>query len=526
MYVSDKDLRQRLLTILEAMPQFGSYEGRNNLLRNLPSHLVVTIPRSSTTSSDLVSIVDACLEAQSNPGEPHPIGILLATARGHARGVQRTQLERLISELRPGLVPQIPSPPCPYPGMRPFRPEQAEVFYGRDRERQQLVDRLLLRKQTLLLIVGPSGSGKSSLVLAGLLPELEQAHPGLWQVAILRPGAQPTKTISDLFHVNTIGSSGAIAEYLAKHNERKRLLLVVDQLEEIFTLLPRDKRGRDEQQRFVTTLLALRSSGNCAIILTLRADFYGDLMSSELWSFVKADDALVEIAPLRRQDLKEVIQQPAHNVGVLAQDALVERLVDEAEGEPGSLPLLQETLRLLWDEMSGLTLTVEAYEQLGERYSKLSRHNIGQASAQGEFSGLAAAVALKGDEALQVLRREHGESSELLVRRIFLRLVQFGEGRPNTRRRQPLTELQAAGDDPELFEQTLKVLTAKGLITLSGGEDTNGKLVDLAHEALIESWPVLQGWLVERSESVQYTQHTLLRMPQACSSSLYYVPCI
>lgn len=377
-------------------------------------------------------------------------------------------------------------PPCPYPGMVPFSAADAEHFYGRTEEVARMLQ--LLRRQRFMMVIGPSGSGKSSLVYAGLLPELERSRyfaKGYWLIRTIRPGPKPTEVLAEV-----LGGSGADGEFepgsvdalLEAHAPAERLLLLVDQFEEVFT-----QAQREERARFIAALQALRAPENCALILTLRADFYPDLMTSYLWP-VDASQR-VEVAPLRGEALREAIERPAVDVGVRIEDKLVNQLLADAADEPGVLPLLQETMGLLWDDIEQRTLPFSAYERLSRDAS----------ATGGALSGLAVAIAMKADATLSEL----DQSQQAIARRIFLRLIQFGEGRADTRRQQTVTSLYAANDTPAEFERTLEHLTDNRLLTRSGGDERNPPLVDISHESLIDGWSRLQDWADERREAEQ-----------------------
>ena len=369
---------------------------------------------------------------------------------------------------------------CPYPGMVPFRPEDAPRFYGREDEIADLLQRL--RHQSFLFVIGPSGSGKSSLVFAGLLPRLgESAYfaRGYWLVRTLRPGGQGTEALAGaLAAVPCLSERGwrlpthAWASLLAANGPSERLLLVVDQFEELFAL-----SDRDEQRSFVAALQDLRRTGLCTVLVVMRADFYPDLMHSDLWPVDPSQR--MEIAPLAGPALREAIGRPADALGVYLEPALVERLMADAADEPGVLPLLQETMRLLWAERRRRYLPLSAYVRLG----------------RDGRSGLAVAVATKADAAFVELTQDQ----QLIARRMLLALVQFGQGRSDTRRQQPLEELRllAAAPDPADFDHALDHLTRNRLLILSGEETGQGPLVDLSHEALITGWPRLRQWLQE-----------------------------
>jgi len=358
-----------------------------------------------------------------------------------------------------------------------FQADDARFFYGREAEIRQMLRHL--RHSRFLLVVGPSGSGKSSLIHAGLLPALEQSsywHTDYWHPLTMRPGPLPADALAELLGSDLGDPHTIVAHYLASYPPAERLLLILDQFEEVFA-----QADHTEQHRFTTMLKELHASENCAVLPTLRADFYADLMVSELWPVAPSER--IDIAPLRGEALRLAIEQPAVDVGVCLEGGLVERLLADAADEPGSLPLLQETLVLMWDRMVGRTLPLSAYEELGGA----------------RRTGLAVAVATKADAVMAGLT----EPQQGIARRIFLRLVQFGEGRPDTRRQQPADALRATGEDPELFDETLGVLADNRLLTLGESQDGLVRAVDLAHEALIKDWPTLQAWLIERREAEQ-----------------------
>ena len=390
-------------------------------------------------------------------------------------------VERLCAELQRPVPGPAPKPPCPYPGMIPFSEDDSGRFFGRDKEVQSLLERL--RLHPFLTVIGPSGSGKSSLVFAGLIPALRKSGlfgPGGWLVRTLRPGETPLAALATALGGDPADPARAVSVLLATEPNARRLLLVVDQFEELFTLA-----GQDAMP-FQETLLRLAETPNCYVVLTIRADFYPDLMATPLWREIQAHR--IEVLPLDEDGLRQAIVKPAEDVGVFVAGGLVEQLVADAVGEPGMLPLLQETLVLLWERLERRFLPLSAYKALGDA----------------RRTGLQVAMARRADAALAELSPEQ----QAIARRIFLRLVQFGEGRADTRRQQPVAALLAAGDEPFLFEQTLRHLTDNRLLTPSSEKEGAGRQVDIAHEALITGWPTLQEWLAERRE-VEQTRRRL-----------------
>src|SRR5712691_9033060 len=391
----------------------------------------------------------------------------------------RSRWETEVARLRQ-LLQRGPPPaerlPCPYPGLLAFGPEDAGLFFGRDQESDDISRRV--RQQNFLLVAGPSGSGKSSLVSAGVLPRLTAADTEGWLVRTLRPDAGALRWLTGM-----LGGAGASASQdrfresvdalLRTVPGAGRLLLFFDQAEAIF-LLP----SKGERASFLALLDRLRLVDKCVVLLAMRADFYADLMTSILWPLGRGER--VEIAPLRRAALREAITRPAAYVGVYLEPVLVERLLRDAGEEPGALSLVQETMVLLWERMTRRLLTVPAYEDLG-----------GQ-----DRSGLAAALATRADAALSALTA----SQRTIARRIFVRLVQLGEGRQDTCRPQAVGALRAPGDDPGLFDSTLRHLTDRRLVTISSAGDEE-PTVDLGHEAMIAHWPALRDWIDESRAS-------------------------
>ncbi|MGA7733612.1 MAG: AAA family ATPase, partial [Chloroflexia bacterium] len=490
MSVLNSTTRRQLLDILAQLPGLDSYAQRTQLIGDLPQPLRDSIERSNAKAQDLDNIVDAADLWWPDKGtsDPYPLRQLIQAAGSLFGGPEhQIQLQRVLDVLPVRIDPQDQATLrrlCPYPGMVPFTADDARFFYGRDTEIDQLLQRL--RHQRFLLVIGPSGSGKSSLVLAGLLPKLvESSHWPLdfWLVRILRPGNQPMAALAEAIGRELVEPIVALNSLIEGQAPAQRLLLVVDQFEELFTL---SVGNREQQSLFISALKALSASERCAVVLTMRADFYPDLMTSDLWPVGEGER--LEIAPLKGASLRQAILRPAKDVGVEVEQALVERLLADAADEPGSLPLLQETLVLLWHKMQGRTLTLANYDALG----------------RDGRSGLAIALTSKADATLAGLT----QAQQALARRIFLRLIQFVEGRSGTRRQQPLFALKTSEDDPLLFDQTLDILTTNRLLTLSGEERGEAKQVDLAHEALINSWPTLHNWLAER-RSAEETRRRL-----------------
>ena len=379
-------------------------------------------------------------------------------------------------------TPPAPEPiACPYPGMRAFGAADVSRFFGRDPEVEELVGRLD-RGERMIYVIGPSGSGKSSLVKAGLLPVIEAGSSRLGRTFVartMRPGERPAERLAHTIDGDLSTPVQAIEAFVARHPPAERALVVIDQLEELFTMA-----AADERQRFIAALHALRANTPCCFVLALRADFYGALMDSELWP--QAGMSRLDIAPLRGKALAEAITAPALRVGVHLEARLSDRLVTDAAGEPGVLPLVQETLRMLWDRRRHRYLGLAAYEALGQG-----------------GRGLDVAIALRANTAMNELT----DPQQAIARRVLLRVVSFGEGRADTRRQLGLPALRSAADDEAALSHVLQHLVAHRLITVDGDPASEPAsreaLVDLSHEALITGWPEFRRWIDGRRADEQ-----------------------
>lgn len=369
---------------------------------------------------------------------------------------------------------------CPYPGMRSLGEGDAALLFGREQELADLTARLT-SEQRALVLVGASGSGKSSLVRAGLLPKLAQGPWPALLVRELRPGPHPLQRLEEALAAE--GEAGApgpgewrgrAAALLAARGDGARLLVVIDQLEEAFALAEPDAR-----KGFFAALGELRAEPRCQLILCLRADFLGELMTSALWRGGAMAHRLIDA--LSGEPLRTAIVAPARAAGVHLEPALVERLLGETEVSAQALPLLQAALVQLWEQRERRLLSLTAYQRL---------------SGEGG-SGLGAAMSRHADACLGQL----APARQKIARRVLLRLVSFGEGARDARQARPPGELAGEGDAPAELEAVIEHLTRARLLVR---DERRGELgareptVELAHEALITSWATLAGWIRER----------------------------
>jgi formylglycine-generating enzyme required for sulfatase activity len=365
-------------------------------------------------------------------------------------------------------------PPPPYRGLRTFSELDSAFFFGREKETEDAIH--LLQTYPFLALIGPSGSGKSSLVYAGIIPMLKKSQsfgPGSWRILSMRPNDDPFQELSETLGGDPFQPQNIIA---AKDNST-RLLLVVDQLEEIFTV------SKGDTSKFQNALLELKKHENIFLVLTVRADFYPELMTSLLWPEIQRHR--YEVTSLNEEGMINAIRKPAEKVGVYIEAALVERLARDAHKEPGVMPFVQETMILLWDKIVRRFLPLSAYEML-----VLPRSTYAKRDSKGA-TGLEAAIALHAEKVLGRL----DEKEQIIARRIFIRLVHFGEGRPDTRRQQAQSALRA-NEDPLLFRDTLLYLADEKsrLLSLSGEEKGTSK-VDISHEALLTVPSLIRDWI-------------------------------
>jgi WD40 repeat protein/DNA-binding SARP family transcriptional activator len=392
----------------------------------------------------------------------------LRELRGHGQQLARLATDQ---DLPDGATDDRPAAAvCPYKGLARFEPDDAEFYFGRERLTAELVARLV--GAGLVGVVGPSGSGKSSLVRAGLLPALRDgALPGSdrWRQLIMRPGGHPLRELARALGQDE--HSGMVlhaAEQGARTNGR--LLLVVDQFEEVFTAC----QDRQEQASFLDELLAAAIGDDGAVlVLGIRADYYGRCAEHpELAQQLAASQVLV--GPMDAQEVRRAIELPARRASLRVEPALSKAMVADVAGEPGGLPLLSTALLECWERRQGHTLTLAGYHERG---------------------GVHAAVARLAERAYLALDPDE----QAAARRLLLRLAGPGEGPAVTRRRVSLAELEPERDPPTA--RALEVLTARRLLTK--GEDT----VEVAHEALLREWPRLRGWLEEDTHGRALHRH-------------------
>jgi class 3 adenylate cyclase/WD40 repeat protein len=339
---------------------------------------------------------------------------------------------------------------CPFKGLASFDVDDAGVFFGRERLVAEMVARLT--GAPLMGIVGPSGSGKSSVLRAGLLAALAAGVlPGSerWALALLRPGAHPM---------------AALEQAVAEAPARGRLVIAVDQFEEAFTACG----DESERTAFVDALVgSARDPRRRAVVLVaVRADFYGRCAAyPELARLLGSNHVLV--GSMGRDELRRAIELPARRAGLRVEPELVDALMADVEGERGALPLLSTSLLELWQQRDGHQLRRAAYELTG---------------------GVRGAVGRLAEDAFGRL----DAAQQAVARTLLLRLAGEGPGGAVVRRRVATSELEGMNDDD--LARVLAILTERRLLTMST------TTVEVAHEALLREWPRLRGWLEEDAQ--------------------------
>ncbi|MGW3569680.1 nSTAND1 domain-containing NTPase [Streptomyces sp. NPDC000941] len=343
----------------------------------------------------------------------------------------------------------------PYRGLARFETGDSDGFFGRERMTGDLLD--LVRRERFAAVFGPSGSGKSSLLRAGLIPALRQGQvtgPRLAAIRVLSPGERPF---------------GAHARLLtpADADGAADTLVIVDQFEEIFTLC----QDPEERVRFIALLLAARrADSRLRVLIAVRADFYGRCAEQRDLADALCDTTML-VGPMTPVELREAVVKPASARGLIVEQALTARLVDEVAGAPGGLPLLSHVLLETWLRRRGGRLTLEAYQAAG---------------------GLDGAIAKTAEDVYTRLTPQQAD----VARGILLCLISPGDGTPDTRRPVRRAELDTTRH-PEQTAVVVERLTRVRLLTLDGDN------VDLAHEALINGWPRLRGWIEQDRERLR-----------------------
>jgi len=385
----------------------------------------------------------------------------------------------------------------PFKGLQYFDEVDSELFFGRELLTAKLVNRLR-DSQFLSVIIGASGSGKSSVVRAGVIPTLKKGIALIdgtilpedspnWQVHVMTPTAHPLEALAteltrDSESVTAIATlmddlmqdPRSLGLFLARQNPKRHTLLVLDQFEELFTLC----RDEFEREAFIDNLLtaisvsssSAQGNENITLILTLRADFYAHLAQ-----YPELRDAVAHqqeyIGPMTTEELRRAIEEPAQRAHWSFEPGLVDLILRDVGDEPGALPLLSHALLETWKRRAGHTLTLKGYADAGGVRGAISH------TAESVYQNLSLA-------------------EQAIARNIFLRLTELGEGTEDTRRRASFDELMSHAENAEDVSRVLNQLAEARLVTLSENS------AEVAHEALIREWHTLREWLNQDREGL------------------------
>lgn len=375
---------------------------------------------------------------------------------------------------------------CPYKGLNYFDEADADLFVGREDLTAKLTERLLSLTQAgsnnpsrFLAVVGASGSGKSSLVRAGLVPSLRWNQVSSeWDIHILTPTANPLASLTESLGQDSLADEMLNSTQSLKRfaNLEKPLLLVIDQFEETFTLC----RSEEERIAFINNLLTAASdpNGKIAVVITLRADFYAHCAN-----YVQLREALATqqeyIGAMNEDEMRRAIEEPARRGRWEFEPGLVDLLLHDVGREPGALPLLSHALMETWQRRRARMMTLSGYASSG---------------------GVRGAIS---ETAESVFVDQFTPEQRAIARRIFLRLTELSDESTagDTRRRASFNELILKPEETDVTQNVLKALADARLIITS--EDS----AEVAHEALIREWHTLRTWLEENREGLRLHRH-------------------
>ena len=398
--------------------------------------------------------------------------------------------------------------PNPYKGLQAFHESDREKYFGRSAQIKSLWNQLhdLYERDNairLLPIYGPSGSGKSSLARAGLIPELAtKPLPGLARarIAILRPETNPLQSLAKVLariaenDVTPVKKTREFSEELAlpsktedydglqriarvlPESETFPLIVVVDQFEEIYSLC----QDPAERNAFVENLLyaAQDRSKYVSVILTMRNDFVGETHQHPRLGCLFSDQGFL-VPPMDEAALREAIAQPAEKAGHPLDESTIQLLVAQTLGREGALPMLQFALARVWEGLAKGNPPARTLEDIG---------------------GVGGALAGEAQRVYDSL----SDTDKEIARRLFLGLVQLGEGTRDTRRRVEIDSLMAAADAVGQFERVVERFTSPGvrLVTLSA----EGKVetAEVTHEALFDHWHLLNSWIDSGRDDIRF----------------------
>lgn len=476
-----------LYEVLTGKHPFGAGSVSELIFKQLTDPL----PPLAASNLNLPEAVDVVIQraTQKDPTLRYPSMIAMADAFRDAIGIQRTTIE--MQQIFTGQ--EIDNP---YKGLRSFSEADAPDFFGREALVDRLLQRLREAEANFLALVGPSGSGKSSVLRAGLLPALRQrsiTNFEGWYVADMVPGNNPMQNlVAALLSIAVDAPDDLLRRLQASPNGLVKtaenmllrmggnLILFIDQFEELFTQV----EDEDVRRHFLDLIYHAATSDmrRMFVVVGIRADFFDKpLLYEGIGDLIQAHTQVV--LPLSTEELERAIVGPAKRVGLQIDTDLVTAIVSDVREEPGALPLLQYALTELFERRDGNRLTLDAYHAAG---------------------GVQGALARRAEEVYQQLNPD----LKPLARQVFLRLVTLGEGIEDTRRRAKRAELLALGENRAAINDVLAAFGQYRLLTFDQDSTTREPTVDIAHEALIRNWSTLRDWLADSRSDIRL-QRTL-----------------
>lgn len=378
----------------------------------------------------------------------------------------------------------------PFKGLRPFGVDDATSFFGRDALVAELL-RSIQRGQRLVALVGTSGSGKSSVVRAGLMPALAKAAiegSDRWLVASMMPGAHPFAEIEAALLRTRMDAPASLTEQLTGDDaglvrasrrilpdDDSRLVLIIDQFEELFTLVD----DPSVRERFLSNIVTAVDDPHrrITVVITLRADFYGQQLTHPEFG-ARLGSGVVNVTAMTAEELEAAALRPAEEQGVAFEPALLGRLIADVGTQPGSLPLFQFTLTELFDRRASDTLAVASYRSMG---------------------GIDGALQRRASALYDELDRPQQEAA----RQLFLRLVVVGDDDQRSRRRVAAREVVSLAVDTIAMQQVIERFGQHRLLSFDSDRLTGAPTVEVAHEALLTAWPALEQWIDESRDDLR-----------------------
>ncbi len=383
----------------------------------------------------------------------------------------------------------------PFKGLRSFGTDDASTFFGRDALTAEIL-RKLGGGQRLVALVGASGSGKSSVVRAGLIPALAKGAiegSDRWLVASMLPGAHPFAELDAALLRSTMDAPASLGEQLRDGDagllsaalrilpgDDSHLVLIIDQFEELFTLVD----DAVVRERFLSNIVTAVDDPHrrISVVLTLRADFYAHQLSHPEFG-ARLGTGVINVTQLTAEELEAAALRPAEAQGVSFEPALLGQLIADVGSQPGALPLFQYTLTELFDRRTGDVLTAASYRAMG---------------------GLDGALQRRASDLYDELDDQQQEAA----RQLCLRLVTIGDGDERSRRRVPAREVASLAVDPVAMQTVIERFGEHRLLSFDSDHLTGAPTVEVAHEALLTAWPTLERWVDQNREDLR--RHTSL----------------